>query len=299
MDDSIAKLAKLSKVPLVIYNLCGGYGTDPRWGGKIRRGTKYTGRVKRIIYPDEYKDMSVAELSGIIKTELDVDDAASGERYTSRRRAEYIERALYMCPVCGAVGSIYSRGTHFECKNCHIRAEYTEDLHISPPVCGYDRIYGWYEWERGEIVKLVAGGRTVSDEGILFRESVKFKRKVKLGGDRVAIDSRKLTVSGGGKNYVYPLDEIDAITAVGKKKFNFIYSPNDFTDWSDVASLRDQIRPDHLLVAVGARHGTLSYHSDMDLMPKLIERYFATNSLLIVFPDQYDINKNTTAVPGA
>lgn len=223
MDDSIAKLAKLSKVPLVVYNLCGGYGTDPRWGGKIRRGTKYTGRVKRIIYPDEYKDMSVAELSGIIKTELDVDDAASGERYTSRRRAEYIERALYMCPVCGAVGSIYSRGTHFECKNCHTRAEYTEDLHISPPVCGYDRIYGWYEWERGEIVKLVAGGRTVSDEGILFRESVKFKRKVKLGGDRVAIDSRKLTVSGGGKNYVYPLDEIDAITAVGKKKFNFYY----------------------------------------------------------------------------
>ena len=63
----------------------------------------------------------------------------------------------------------------------------------------------------------------MSNEGILFRESVKFKRKVKLGGDRVAIDSRKLTVSGGGKNYVYPLDEIDAITAVGKKKFNFYY----------------------------------------------------------------------------
>ena len=53
MNDSIAKLAKLSKVPVVIYNLFGGYGTDPRWGDGIRRGTKYEGRVKRIIYPNE------------------------------------------------------------------------------------------------------------------------------------------------------------------------------------------------------------------------------------------------------
>ena len=69
MADSAAKLVKLSKVPLVLYNLCGGYGTDPRWGAKIRKGTKYVGRVKRIIYPDEYKNMSVAELFEIIKRE--------------------------------------------------------------------------------------------------------------------------------------------------------------------------------------------------------------------------------------
>lgn len=223
MNDSIAKLAKLSKVPLVIYNLCGGYGTDPRWGAKIRRGTKYVGRVKRIIYPDEYKKMSVAELFEIIKSELDVDDAASGERYKSRRRAEYIERALYMCPNCGAVGSIHSKGTHFECTNCKISAEYTEELKIDPPICGHDRIYGWYEWERKEIAERVYDGMTVSDDGILFRESVKFRKKVKLGGDRVSIDSQKLTISGGGKHYEYPLDEIDAVTAVGKKKFNFYY----------------------------------------------------------------------------
>ncbi len=222
-DDSIAKLAKLSKVPLVIYNLCGGYGTDPRWGGKIRRGTKYVGRVKRVISPDEYKNMSVAELFATIKTELDVDDAASGERYKSRRRAEYIERALYMCPNCGAAGSIYSKGVRFGCRNCGVRAGYTEDLKISPPVCGFDRIYPWYEWQKKEIVRSVAEGGGVSDGGILFRESVKFRRKVKLGGDKVEMNGQTLTVSGKGVGHVYPLDEIDAVTAVGKKKFNFYH----------------------------------------------------------------------------
>ena len=88
-------------------------------------------------------------------------------------------------------------------------------------------------------------------------------------------------------------------TIWGKKKFNFIYSLNNFTDWTDMASLSDQIRPDHLLVAVGARPGTLSYHNEMELLPKLIERHFAANSLLIIFPDQYETDKNKTAVPGA
>ena len=221
MNDSIAKLAKLSKVPLVIYNLRGGYGTDPRWGRSVRKGTKYTGSVQRIIYPEEYAKMSVAELFEAIKSGLDVDDTQSGERYKSRRRAEYIERALYICPVCGKVGSIHSKGARFECTECGMNAEYTEDLRISPPVCSYERIYEWYEWERREIAERVYNGEKISDDGIQFFESVKFKKKVKLGGSAVSMDRENLYITGGGRNYVYPLRDIFAVTAVGKKKFNF------------------------------------------------------------------------------
>lgn len=220
MNDSIAKLAKLSKVPVVIYNLFGGYGTDPRWGDGIRRGTKYEGRVKRIVYPDEYAKMSVGQLFEVIKSELAVNDVSSGERYKSRRRAEYIERALYMCPACGKVGTIYSHGTRFTCKSCGVSAEYTEDLRISPPVCGYERIYDWYEWERGEIAEKVHDGLKVEDDGILFRESVKFRKKVDLGGRAVSIDRDNLYITGE-KNYVYALKDIISVTAVGKRKLNF------------------------------------------------------------------------------
>ena len=58
IGDSVAKLVKTAKVPLVLFNLCGGYGTDPRWGVKIRRGTKFVGRVRRILTPEEYAGMS-------------------------------------------------------------------------------------------------------------------------------------------------------------------------------------------------------------------------------------------------
>ena len=223
MGDSVAKLVKTAKVPLVLFNLCGGYGTDPRWGVKIRRGTKFVGRVRRILTPEEYAGMSDEELFGIIKNELDVDDTLSGERYKSRRRAEYIERALYMCPVCGSIGTIHSHGTGFCCTSCKTEAEYTEDLKISPPVGGYSRIYEWYEWERQEIVRRIHGGEKISDGDILFRESVKLQKKIKLPGNTVTLDKDSLMISGGGTETRYPLAEIDAITAVGKKKFNFYY----------------------------------------------------------------------------
>ena len=223
MGDSVAKLVKTAKVPLVLFNLCGGYGTDPRWGVKIRRGTKFVGRVRRILTAEEYAGMSDEELFGIIKNELDVDDTLSGERYKSRRRAEYIERALYMCPVCGSIGTIHSHGTGFCCTSCKTEAEYTEDLKISPPVGGYSRIYEWYEWERQEIVRRILGGEKNSDGDILFRESVKLQKKIKLPGNTVTLDKDSLMISGGGAETRYPLAEIDAITAVGKKKFNFYY----------------------------------------------------------------------------
>ncbi len=222
MTDAIAKLVKVSKVPLVLYNLKGGYGVDPRWGGKARRGTYYHGSVKRIVQPEEYKGMTDEELFELIKRELDVDDTALGARYKSRRRAEYIERALYLCPVCGSVGSIRSEGKYFSCTHCGTKAEYTEQLTIAPPFAGYDKIYGWYEWERAEIVKRVLAGERIEDKGILFRESVKMKKKIILAGNKVSIDSEELLISDeNGVQSRYPLEEIDAVTAVGKKKFNF------------------------------------------------------------------------------
>lgn len=222
MTDAIAKLAKQLKVPLVIYNIHGGYGTDPRWGHSIRRG-RSKGCVKKILSAQELKDMTVEQIFEEIKEGLAVDDTISGIPFRSRKRAEYIERALYICPVCGNLSGIVSDKYKFRCRYCTTSSTYTEKLTLSPSVADFDRIYEWYEWERGEIVKKVLNGETVGDDGIIFRESIKFKRKKKLAGNSVAIDMDKLVISGKKGETAYPLDEITAMTMVGKKKFNFYH----------------------------------------------------------------------------
>lgn len=222
MTDAIAKLAKSLKVPLVIYNINGGYGTDPRWGHSIRKG-RAQGCVRKVLSAQKLKDMSAEEIFNTIKNGLTVDDTLSGIAFRSRKRAEYIERALYICPVCGNVSGIVSDKYKFRCGHCNASSTYTEKLALSPAVAGFDRIYEWYEWERSEIVKKVLNGETVSDSDIIFRESIKLKRKKKLAGNRVAIDRDKLVISDKKSETVYPLKEITAMTMVGKKKFNFYH----------------------------------------------------------------------------
>lgn len=222
MTDAVAKLAKAAKVPLVLHNVRGGYGADPRWGHSVRRG-RVLGEVKRVLQPEELSSLTVEELFTLIKEELRVDDTQSGICFKSRKRAEYIERALYLCPECGGISSFYSQKHRFACRQCNAASAYTPDLAISPPVKGYRRIYEWYEWEREEIVTRVLAGERVCDSGILFRESVKFKKKKKLEGDRVCIDREYLTVSGKSGECKFALSEIVAMTMVGKKKFNFYH----------------------------------------------------------------------------
>ncbi len=220
MTDAIAKLAKSLKIPLVLYNIQGGYGTDPRWGHSVRKG-KAKGSVRKVLSAEEMSAMSVGELFDTIKENLLVDDTLSGIRFRSKKRAEYIERALYLCPVCNGVSGIVSQKYRFKCKYCDTASTYTEKLALTPPppATGFDRIFEWYEWERKQIVKNVLDGMTVSDDNILFRESVKCKKKKKLSGNSVSIDKENLMIGGA----VFPLKDVTALTMVGKKKFNFYY----------------------------------------------------------------------------
>lgn len=50
--------------------------------------------------------------------------------------------------------------------------------------------------------------------------------------------------------------------------------------------LAGEVNPDHLLVIVSARHGSISYHSNINKLNVSIKRHFPTNSLMIIYPDQ-------------
>jgi hypothetical protein len=48
-----------------------------------------------------------------------------------------------------------------------------------------------------------------------------------------------------------------------------------------------EVNYDHLLVVVTARRGSVSYEPSFENLPGLLARYFADNSLMIVYPDQF------------
>jgi hypothetical protein len=57
-------------------------------------------------------------------------------------------------------------------------------------------------------------------------------------------------------------------------------------DWDDLLILTGQVSFDHLFVVVSARPGSISYQPSFERLPSQISKYFANNSLLILYPDQ-------------
>lgn len=57
-------------------------------------------------------------------------------------------------------------------------------------------------------------------------------------------------------------------------------------EWDDLLLLTSQVNYDHLFVVVSSRKGSISYQTSFERLPSQISKYFANNSLLIVYPDQ-------------
>ena len=167
--DNFARFIKLLKSTLIIFNIHGGFGCDPRWGNKKRRG-RFEGGVKIVLKYEEYKDMDVEELTNIIKENLRVYDSESGELYKSNKKAEYLERMFFVCPKCGKMSTLTSEGNYIKCNNCDLEVEYHEDLSISSkdPSFKYHRLVEWYDYQKEYIRNM-----EINDDLIFYDEDVK------------------------------------------------------------------------------------------------------------------------------
>lgn len=56
--------------------------------------------------------------------------------------------------------------------------------------------------------------------------------------------------------------------------------------WDNLILLTGEVNDDHLLVVVTSRRGSISYQQSFQELPTLLNKYFANNSLLLLFPDQ-------------
>jgi 1-acyl-sn-glycerol-3-phosphate acyltransferase len=119
MLPTIGKLARTSGATLVTYRFEGGYFTLPRWGRGIRRGF-YEGHIVNRYAPETLRAMSNEAVNACIAAELSEDAYARQEQvravYKSRRRAEYLESAFFLCPACGRIGTVETQGETIRCR---------------------------------------------------------------------------------------------------------------------------------------------------------------------------------------
>ena len=228
MSDAVAPLAKKMKLPIVLYRIEGGYGVQPRWSDVVRKG-KMRCYVSRVIEPEEYAKMSNEELFAIIRQELYVDEALADACFYSDKRAEYLERAMYVCPFCGLT-TYESHGSEVTCKTCGRTVAYGEDKSLKG--VGFDFpfpfVKQWYQHQEKVINGLDVLAYTekplYTDKVDFFQVTVYRHKKrlnknvtLQLYGDRLVLTPEQ------GQAQVFPFSEVSAITILGKNKINIYH----------------------------------------------------------------------------
>lgn len=158
--DATGKLAKSSGASLVTFRLSGGYFSSPRWSGSSVRRGRMTGRIVRIYTPEELRSMSAAEIDDAIRCDL-YEDAYAVQReqmveFRGNRRAEHLEKLLFICPKCGSRHTLRSKGNFFYCDSCGMKTEYTQTGFFSGGELPFDNVCDWNAWQDEELLRLCA-----------------------------------------------------------------------------------------------------------------------------------------------
>lgn len=236
MNPALARLAAKLKLPIAIFRIEGGYGVHPRWADDVRKG-KMRGYVSRIIEPEEYAQMTPEELYTLLTQELYVNEAVADACFYHKNSAEYIERAMYVCPHCG-LSEFYSEKDITECKKCGCKIQYLPTKELK----GVDRefpfrfINDWYEYQKDYVNKLNPSDYIekpmYTDTGHLS-QVILYDKKVPMYDVTLHLYGNRYVLKGE-ETLVLPFDDISSVSVLGRNKINIYYGDKLYQIKSDV-----------------------------------------------------------------
>ena len=226
MSPAVASLAKKLDLPIAIFRIEGGYGVQPRWSDVVRKG-RMRSFVSQVIEPEEFRNMTNQELFRVIEKALSVDEAQVSGEFHHKKNAEFLERAMYVCPFCG-LSTFESSGETIRCTKCgrEIRHLSTKELQGVGFDFPHRFVAQWYDAQNAFINRLDL--TTLTDSPVYtetvrlsrvhpnkFKELLKEAVQISLYGDRITLDGQD-----------YPFSGLGAVVVLGKNKLN-LYTGND------------------------------------------------------------------------
>ncbi len=221
INPTIASLAKRLKLPIALYRIEGGYGAQPRWSDVVRKG-KMRSYVSKVIEPEEYSSMTDDELNTLITEGLYVDEAYTDGIFRHKKRAEYLERAIYVCPYCG-LAEFESHGEGIVCKKCNRRIIYTElkELKGDGFEFPFRFVSQWYDYQQDFVNSLQPNEYTekpIFEDTASFSQVIVNKNKIPLKEScRVSLYGNKIVLDG---EQTFGFDELTAVSVLGRNKLN-------------------------------------------------------------------------------
>ena len=210
-------LIRQSEAGVVTYTIHGGYFVNPRWSKKQRRGRMWGVTVNEYT-PEMLSDMSDEEILSALRKDIYVnayeDQAEKMYPYETRKPAEDLETALFICPKCRSMGTMKSRRNRFFCSSCGAsqifnKYGYFEKDAASPSAeeVPFRTVYEWDKFQRSCLKNYLTtlpegydepiftdANITLSSIGSDHTSKPLIKGEVKLYTNRISITDRDNTI---------------------------------------------------------------------------------------------------------
>ena len=187
LPDSLGKLIRMNKVPVVAVVHHGNHLYAPFWDFRHKRKVPLHTTLKLILTPEQIEKMSVEEINETLRRELQYDDYRyqkdNGILIEELFRAEGLHKVLYQCPHCLEEFQMDSKGTELFCKACGKRWHWHENgaLEALEGDTEFDHIPDWFAWERQQVAMQIDEGTYCFEDEVEVWSLPRVWRYIPLG----------------------------------------------------------------------------------------------------------------------
>ncbi len=237
---STSKLIKLLKVPVVTALFKGVYYSQPRWGRYIQKG-KVTVEYRILLKKEDIKTLSVDEIHRKLTEALFFDEIEyhkkSEQVFSGKNPAENIEQAVFMCPTCREIGTLYSEKDEISCSSCgySVKINKHKVFFSERNKVIFDNVRDWIRWEKKELEDFIdriprddANTQILKDSGLLVQRVLPGGKRMKnyLTNAVIVLTKQAFTVkNSSGKDILsIPVKELLAVNVQNKEKLDFYFN---------------------------------------------------------------------------
>ena len=194
LPDSLGKLIRMNKVPVVAVVHHGNHLYAPFWNFRSKRKVPFHTVFTQILTAEQAKTMSVDEINATLRKALQYDDyryqKEQGIRITEPYRAEGLHKVLYQCPHCKEEFTMDSTGAELFCTACGKRWVWQEDgyLKATEGETEFDHIPDWFTWERQQVKEQIENGTYSFEDEVTVYSLPRVLRYIPLGKAKLTHD---------------------------------------------------------------------------------------------------------------
>jgi hypothetical protein len=200
LPESLGKMCKRMKVPVVVLNMHGNYLSQPVWNLNKRK-VRLAADMTQIIDQTEIRDLEVSEINARIQHAFQYDEYRyqkdTKQRITYKDRAKGLHKPLYLCPHCLTEHEMDSSGSLIWCNHCKKTYEMTVygELQALEGNTEFSHIPDWYEFEREHVKNQILNGTYRFEDDVVIDSLPNAAGYVRLGEGRLVHDENGFVLS--------------------------------------------------------------------------------------------------------